>query len=211
MLDVMRTPRRVQYAFDRYDRECHIIHANNPKETVDASMAYDGQTVTSIDTIRKIMSVCEPTKDDTVLEMGAGTGYQTKVLSCLSRHVVSYEINVSLYAIAMNNLWKELRDGSVVLHNRDIFRDFHKPGFYDIIIVSFALNRPFSDLLKLLSVGGRAIIPMQENKEQRLAMYIKTSSSYVRRDLGKCNYVNERTDNKCGVNSHSKIAGMDSI
>lgn len=97
--------------------------------------------------------------DDTVLEVGTGSGYQTAVLSKLARRVYSLELNGDLSKQAKTNL-SALQIKNVELFVQDGFAGLKEHAPYDAIIVTAAPSHFPGALLEQLSEGGRMIIPV---------------------------------------------------
>jgi protein-L-isoaspartate(D-aspartate) O-methyltransferase len=93
-------------------------------------------------------------KHETVLEIGAGSGYMAALLAHRGRHVVSVEISPELAALAKANL---TANGVV---NADVIEADAATGWadaapYDVICVSGGLPVLPQGLLEQLKVGGR--------------------------------------------------------
>jgi cyclopropane fatty-acyl-phospholipid synthase-like methyltransferase len=75
--------------------------------------------------------------NDTILEIGTGSGYQTAVLSCLGNHVYSIEIIADLANKSRARL-KSLGFDNVTVHHGDGYYGWSKHAPYDGIIVTAA-------------------------------------------------------------------------
>jgi protein-L-isoaspartate(D-aspartate) O-methyltransferase len=92
--------------------------------------------------------------DESVLEIGTGSGYFTAVLGKLADSVVSIEIDQALSAsakknidaLAINNVDLQVSDASTA--------DFSKQKF-DVIVLGCSLNAQSQKLNELLNTGGR--------------------------------------------------------
>jgi protein-L-isoaspartate(D-aspartate) O-methyltransferase len=94
-------------------------------------------------------------KHETVLEIGAGSGYMAALLAYKSRHVTTVEIEPELKALAESNLSKNIVDNvSVVLG--DGAKGWGTDQ-YDVIIVSGSLPVVPSSLLQQIKIGGRLL------------------------------------------------------
>jgi protein-L-isoaspartate(D-aspartate) O-methyltransferase len=81
----------------------------------------------------------KPKKTDTVLEIGAGSGYQAAILSTLTKHVYSIEIIPELATLARQRLnTLGFKNISVIL--ADGYYDLKKHAPFNKIIVTAAAN-----------------------------------------------------------------------
>ena len=68
-------------------------HTRNPSRTKIAPLPIGhGQTISQPYIVAIMTELIEPDRDDTVLEIGTGSGYQAAILSKLVNHVYSIEI-----------------------------------------------------------------------------------------------------------------------
>jgi protein-L-isoaspartate(D-aspartate) O-methyltransferase len=113
---------------------------------------------------------------DTVLEIGAGSGYMAALLAKLAQRVTAVEINADLAAMARNNL----RDAGV--HNVDVrHADGAKltaaDGSYDVIAMSGSVTEIPHSLLALLKVGGRLSAIVGEDPIMRATIVTRTGDT----------------------------------
>jgi protein-L-isoaspartate(D-aspartate) O-methyltransferase len=108
--------------------------------------------------------------DEKVLEVGAGSGYQAAILSCLAREVHSIERHSGL-ANSASRLLAELGYANVSIHIGD--GSVGLPGYapYHAILVTAAAPRVPQALLDQLELNGRLVIPVGERGAQYLEMW----------------------------------------
>ena len=131
------------------------------------SMAYensplpigDGQTISQPFIVALMTDLLCPDKDDVVLEVGTGSGYQAAILSHLVSKVYSLEIVPSLAAKAAQ-LLKKLGCQNVEIGEGDASRGWAEYSPYDGIIVTAAANHVPLFLKEQLKPGGRLVIPI---------------------------------------------------
>jgi protein-L-isoaspartate(D-aspartate) O-methyltransferase len=126
--------------------------------------------------------------DETILEIGTGSGYQTSVLSKLAARVVSVERIPALAERAADLL---SRHG---YHNVEVHTDGNVLGWpagapYDAIIVTAAAPEVPRELLDQLALGGRLVIPVGSRELQELVRIVKTPDGALRHNLGPCRFV----------------------
>lgn len=114
-------------------------------------------------------------RDDVVLEVGTGCGYNAAVLSRLCRHVYSVEYNEWLVDFAKENL-SQTDIGNVSIKHGDGFEGWPEKGPFDAIVLTAApgyIPKPLKDQLKL---GGRLLAPVGKTS-QRLMLLEKTGEN----------------------------------
>jgi protein-L-isoaspartate(D-aspartate) O-methyltransferase len=118
--------------------------------------------------------------DDTVLEVGTGSGYQAAVLARLVRKVCTVEIIPPL-AEAASKLLRELGYDNVNVRVGDGYLGWPECGPFDAMIVTAALDHVPPPLIEQLKVGGRLIMPLgSAHAPQRLTVIEKIAASETR-------------------------------
>jgi protein-L-isoaspartate(D-aspartate) O-methyltransferase len=97
--------------------------------------------------------------DDTVLEVGTGSGYQAAVLARLVRKVCTVEIIPPL-ADAAAKVLRELGYDNVSVKLGDGYLGWPECGPFDAMIVTAALDHVPPPLIEQLKVGGRLVMPL---------------------------------------------------
>ena len=112
--------------------------------------------------------------EDRVLEIGAGSGYQTAVLAELASQVFAVERYASLTEAARATLERlGYRNTKVVTGDGSLGLPEAAP--YDAIIVSAAAPRIPPALVEQLAVGGRLIVPVGESEQQVVQLVQKNA------------------------------------
>ena len=150
---------RVMEAFEQVPRSAFV-----PPELID--YAYDnrplpigrGQTISQPYIVALMTDLLEPRSNQTVLEVGTGSGYQAAILAQLVQHVYSLEI-IPLLAVEAAALLARLgyANISVKTGNGHIGWPEHAP--YDGIIITAAATYLSPALLDQLKPGGRLVVP----------------------------------------------------
>jgi len=118
-----------------------------------------GQTISQPYIVALMTDLAQPDKDDVVLEIGTGSGYQAAVLSGLVSRVYSIEIVEALAKRASEQL-AALNYGNVTVRPGDGYHGWPEHGPFDAILVTAAASHIPPPLVKQLKPGGRMIIPV---------------------------------------------------
>lgn len=120
--------------------------------------------------------------DETVLEVGTGSGYQAAVLARLVRQVHTIERVVEL-AEKAERIFKELRLANIKVHVGDGSLGWPPDSPYQAILVTAAAPACPPALLEQLDLGGRMIIPVGERFHQTLELWQRDESGLHSRDV----------------------------
>ena len=127
--------------------------------------------------------------EDRVLEIGAGSGYQTAILAELAEHVVAVERLPALAASAQATLCR-LGYQNVEIITADGSLGWPPSAPYNVIIVSAASPFIPPALVNQLAPGGRLVIPVGSVREQALQLVLKQADSTTSvRVLEGCRFV----------------------
>jgi protein-L-isoaspartate(D-aspartate) O-methyltransferase len=136
------------------------------------------QTTSQPYIIAAMLQAAEISPTDRVLEIGAGSGYQTALLAELAAQVFAVEryptlaanVRTALERLGYTNATVVTADGSLGL-----------PQFapYDAIIVAAAAPRVPPALLEQLALGGRLVVPVGESQQQTLQLARKDADGGV--------------------------------
>ena len=137
-----------------------------------------GQTISQPYIVAKMIELAELTPGDTVLEVGAGSGYAAAVMSHIARKVYAIERHAGLAETAQKRL-EGLDYGNVEIICGDGTKGLAKNAPYDAIIVSAGGDLPDA-LTRQLKIGGRLVIPLDlESGEQMLTVIRRVDEERV--------------------------------
>lgn len=119
---------------------------------------------------------------DTVLEVGTGSGYLTALLASLSRHVYSVEIIPEFHLQAAAKLAAK-GIANVTLELGDAARGWDRHAPYDAIIVTGSLPL-LPDFRDSLRVGGRLLAILGQSPAMEVRRFVRvTPESFDQRTL----------------------------
>jgi protein-L-isoaspartate(D-aspartate) O-methyltransferase len=148
-----------------------------------------GQTISQPFIVARMTELLELVGDEKVLEIGAGSGYQTAVLALLSRKVFAIERLEKLAAEANYRLNK-LGLRNVVLKPGDGTNGWDAYRPYDAILVAAGGPVIPEPLVKQLRMGGRLVIPIGEDKNKQVLVRVTvTDRGPVIENFGPCAFV----------------------
>jgi len=147
------------------------------------------QTTSQPYIIAAMIQSAEIKPGDKVLEVGAGSGYQTALLAELATQVIAVERYSTLAASAQGAL-RRMGYRNVVVVEGDGTLGWEPAAPYDAIIVSAAAPRIPPALLEQLASGGRLVIPIGDAQHQTLQLFHKQPDGPISRTmLEGCRFV----------------------
>jgi protein-L-isoaspartate(D-aspartate) O-methyltransferase len=148
-----------------------------------------GQTISQPYMTALMAESLELTGEETVLEIGAGSGYAAAVLGALAAHVVSLEIVPALAELARENLRGAGRGGNVTVVGGDGSMGYPEMAPYDAISVAAGAPDLPAALLEQLRDPGRLVIPVGEWGHQELRVLVKRDGKVSERVAAECQFV----------------------
>ncbi|MBI3933513.1 MAG: protein-L-isoaspartate(D-aspartate) O-methyltransferase [Acidobacteria bacterium] len=134
----------------------------------------EGQTISQPYIVALMTELLQAHPEDSVLEIGTGSGYQAAVLSRLVKHVYSIELLPSLAASAKLRL-SQMGFANVTVRAGDGYLGWPEFAPFDAIIVTAAPPEIPPALLAQLKRGGRMVVPVGESDQSQNLMVIEKS------------------------------------
>jgi protein-L-isoaspartate(D-aspartate) O-methyltransferase len=193
MVDLLRTrgirDDRVLNAMLEIPRHDFVPEALSWKAYGDHALPIgDMQTISQPYMVARMTELLEVNKDSTVLEIGAGSGYQTAVLSAVAGRVFAIERLSELARRAQANIRRlGCYNATVKWFDGTIGWSEHAP--YDGILVAAGSPDIPEPLVAQLAVGGRLVIPVGDEEQQMLVRVIRTEEGLIRQEQGSCAFV----------------------
>jgi protein-L-isoaspartate(D-aspartate) O-methyltransferase len=126
---------------------------------------------------------------ETVLEVGAGSGYAAAVLGALASRVVSIEIIPALAQLALENLRRTGSDTNVTVVRGDGSLGYPEAAPFDAISVAAGAPDIPAALLDQLKDPGRLVIPVGDYGDQELRVVTKRHGHIDYRVAVLCRFV----------------------
>jgi protein-L-isoaspartate(D-aspartate) O-methyltransferase len=132
-----------------------------------------GQTISQPYIVALSTDLLAPQPDDTVLEVGTGSGYQAAVLAEVVKQVYSIELIESLGNASAARL-SEMGYRNIEVRIGDGYAGWPEKGPFDAIVVTAAAPQVPAALVAQLKPGGRMVIPVGGSDEiQHLTLLVK--------------------------------------
>jgi protein-L-isoaspartate(D-aspartate) O-methyltransferase len=132
----------------------------------------EGQTCSQPSLVAFMVSLLNLSKEDTVLEIGTGSGYQTAFLAQLAKQVYTIERLKSLSLQAQKRL-SEMGYQNIEFKLGDGVLGWPQKSPFSGIILSAGLEKVPPALFQQLAEGGRLIAPVGPAGHQILLAYLK--------------------------------------
>ena len=134
-----------------------------------------GQTISQPSVVAKMIENLEINKNCKVLEVGTGSGYQTAILSRLSRRVYSIERHEFLKKKAEELLLKNyFKNVTCIFGDGSLGMEHQAP--FDRIIISAAAEDIPQKLIEQLKYGGIMVLPVGFSKEEQTLIKVRKDS-----------------------------------
>jgi protein-L-isoaspartate(D-aspartate) O-methyltransferase len=147
-----------------------------------------GQTISQPLVVARMCELLELTGEETVLDVGTGSGYHAALLARLARHVYSIEVHASLSRQAAENL-RAAGIENVALKVGDGSRGLPEHAPYEAINVAAAAGGAIPPaLFEQLAAGGRLVAPV-EDRDQRLVVARRTADGVTLTELERVRFV----------------------
>jgi protein-L-isoaspartate(D-aspartate) O-methyltransferase len=150
------------------------------------------QTISQPYMVALMTEALELQRNEKVLELGTGSGYQTAILAELAERVFTIERIASL-ANRARKVLESLGYFNVVIRVGDGTYGWREEAPFDGILVSAGSPDIPRPLVEQLTVGGRLVIPVGSRFTQTLYRVTRLSENVEdvkKEDLGGCRFVN---------------------
>jgi protein-L-isoaspartate(D-aspartate) O-methyltransferase len=179
ILAAMREVPRHLFVPSPYDRDAYA----------DAPLPIgNGQTISQPYIVALMTELLRPAPTDTVLEIGAGSGYQSAILSALVRKVITIERIETVAAQARANL-AAVRADNVEIVIGDGTLGYPPSAPYNGIIITAATPLIPGPLRAQLAEGGRLVAPVGSRSLQDLEVIERHGDRFTEEHHGGVRFV----------------------
>ena len=169
---------RVLEAFRSVPRHCFVLPEYETLAYEDYPLKIgNGQTISQPYIVALMTSLLELEGNETVLEIGTGSGYQAAILGYLAKTVHTIERFPRLVQKAQDTL-NGLGYINVEVHEGDGSQGWQESAPYEGILVTAAAPYVPKPLLKQLADGGRLIIPVGSRSLQNLEIWYRKANNF---------------------------------
>lgn len=147
-----------------------------------------GQTISQPWVQARSLELLRLTGREKVLEVGAGSGYQTALLATLASMVfaverlppLAYAAREALQAAGISNVSVLVGDGTL---------GWRPYAPFDAIVVAAASPTVPQPLVEQLADGGRLVIPLGSGDVQALTLFVREGEDLVRKEVADVRFV----------------------
>ena len=167
---------KVLSAIEKIPRENFVPNTfrNQAYENIALPLAEE-QTISQPLVVALMTEALDLQKSNKVLEIGTGSGYQTSILSILSRRVYTIERIKSLLIKAENN-FNKLKLTNIVTKHADGNLGWQEQIPFNRIIFTAATKEISKIVLDHIEENGIIVAPMIKNQNQVLTKFIKKNN-----------------------------------
>jgi protein-L-isoaspartate(D-aspartate) O-methyltransferase len=146
------------------------------------------QTISQPYIVAEMTQALQPGKDDRILEIGTGSGYQAAILAEIVFRVYTIEKIYTLYTKS-RKLFDKLHYHNIVTKYSDGTSGWEDESPFDGIIVTAGSPGIPKPLVSQLALGGRMVIPVGDLYSQELIKLYKDEHGIHKTNLGGCRFV----------------------
>ena len=147
------------------------------------------QTISQPFIVAEMTQALELTKEDRVLEIGTGSGYQAAILAEIAYRVYTIERINTLY-INARRLFDQFRYHNILTRYSDGTTGWRDESPFDAIIVTAGSPGIPQVLVEQLAACGRLVLPVGNEHSQELIKIVKDEDGVVHQTkLGGCRFV----------------------
>jgi protein-L-isoaspartate(D-aspartate) O-methyltransferase len=146
------------------------------------------QTISQPYIVAEMTQALELSKEDRVLEIGTGSGYQAAILAQIVYRVYTVERKRSLY-MQTRSLFDNLNFHNIVTKYADGTKGWLEESPFEAIVVTAGAPEVPEMLIDQLVEGGRLVVPVGNQHTQELIKIYREKGSIQQTNLGGCRFV----------------------
>jgi len=170
-------------AFREINRENFIVESLKNRAYEDVPLPLlRGKTISQPTTVMIMTSLLELQIGEKVLEVGAGSGYQSAIIAKIigdKGKVITTEVVPELVHFARENL-KKAKIGNVKVYEEDGSKGMKDEAPFDKIIITAACREFPKPLLEQLKPNGIIVGPVGSQQEQEMVKGVKDKDGHLR-------------------------------
>ena len=180
---------RVLSAFRTVPRHLFVSEALREQAYGDYPLPIgEQQTISQPYIVADMTQALELKKDDRVLEIGTGSGYQAAILAQIVYRVYTVERKRSLY-MQTRTLFDKLNYHNIVTKYADGTKGWQEESPFDAIVVTAGAPELPDLLVHQLTKGGRLVVPVGNQHTQELIKIYRDREKIQQTNLGGCRFV----------------------
>lgn len=148
----------------------------------------ENQTISQPYIVAEMTQALQLNKDDRVLEIGTGSGYQAAVIAEIAFRVYTIERIHALF-VKTRGLFDRLKYHNIVTRYSDGTTGWSEQSPFDAIIVTAGAPQVPPVLIQQLAKGGRLIMPVGDHHVQALVKLYRDKDGIHQTKLGGCRFV----------------------
>jgi protein-L-isoaspartate(D-aspartate) O-methyltransferase len=156
-----------------------VAYVDNDLEISPAAAGKAARFMMQCSPLGKLLQLAAIGKEDVVLEVGAGTGYTSALLSLLAGSVVALECEEGLAAQAKATL-SSLGNTNVSVVTGDLEKGHAAKAPYDLIFVNGAVEKVPDALLSQLRDNGRLVVVQGYGNAARATVIVRERDAFSR-------------------------------
>ncbi|OGP62177.1 MAG: protein-L-isoaspartate O-methyltransferase [Deltaproteobacteria bacterium RBG_13_49_15] len=146
------------------------------------------QTISQPYIVAEMTEALQLDKQDRVLEIGTGSGYQAAICAEIAFRVYTIERIHSLY-LSARRLFDQLKYHNIVTRYSDGTAGWREESPFDAVIVTAGAPEIPNPLISQLAIGGRMVIPVGNQYSQELIKVVREEEGIRTVNLGGCRFV----------------------
>lgn len=146
------------------------------------------QTISQPYIVAEMTQALQLSKEDRVLEIGTGSGYQTAIIAQIAYRVYTIERIHSLLLKA-RSLFDGLLYHNIITRYSDGTKGWADESPFDAIIITAGAPKIPETLVSQLAVEGRMVIPVGDQYSQELIKLHREKNGIHKTNLGGCRFV----------------------
>ena len=180
---------RVLSAFRQIPRHLFVSEALREQAYGDYPLPIgEQQTISQPYIVAEMTQALELSKEDRVLEIGTGSGYQAAILAQIVYRVYTVERKRSLHMQA-RSLFDKLNYHNIVTRYADGTKGWLEESPFEAIVVTAGAPEVPEMLINQLVEGGRLVVPVGNQHTQELIKIYREKGNIQQTNLGGCRFV----------------------